>query len=151
MVLAVLALLTALATADPIGLNELLTGLGAHLEWDPMRQVARLSLGDSEVVFKVGARSFILDQSRRVTMEAAFREDGAVMLPRETALALSTHLTGELAEAGSPRVAVVMIDPGHGGKDPGAIGRHKAGDSVLEIREKDIVLDVSIRLRDLLA
>jgi len=35
---------------------------------------------------------------------------------------------------------VVVIDPGHGGKDPGAIGKTK-------IYEKDIVLDVGLRLK----
>jgi N-acetylmuramoyl-L-alanine amidase len=38
---------------------------------------------------------------------------------------------------------VVMIDPGHGGKDPGAIGRHGT-------YEKDITLDVSKRIAELL-
>ncbi|MDR1671899.1 MAG: N-acetylmuramoyl-L-alanine amidase [Bacteroidales bacterium] len=33
----------------------------------------------------------------------------------------------------------VVIDPGHGGKDPGTIGR------LLKVREKDIVLDVSLQ------
>jgi N-acetylmuramoyl-L-alanine amidase len=37
----------------------------------------------------------------------------------------------------------IVIDPGHGGKDPGCIGRKGA-------REKDIVLDVSARLKKLL-
>ena len=37
----------------------------------------------------------------------------------------------------------VLIDPGHGGKDPGAISRHG-------LEEKDVVLDVSLRLKKLL-
>lgn len=42
------------------------------------------------------------------------------------------------------RDLVVAIDPGHGGKDPGAIGR-------LGTREKDIVLNIGLQLRDLIA
>ncbi len=38
---------------------------------------------------------------------------------------------------------VVVIDPGHGGPDPGAIGRGG-------IREKDVVLDISLRLTEIL-
>ena len=37
----------------------------------------------------------------------------------------------------------VVIDPGHGGKDPGCIGKNK-------LQEKEIVLDVSLRLKKLL-
>ena len=39
---------------------------------------------------------------------------------------------------------IIVIDPGHGGKDPGALGRKGT-------REKDIVLKISEQLRDLLA
>ncbi|MCK9451439.1 MAG: N-acetylmuramoyl-L-alanine amidase [Bacteroidales bacterium] len=45
-------------------------------------------------------------------------------------------LPGEtLAQRGS-KIRTVVIDPGHGGKDPGAIGRR--------VKEKDIVLDVAL-------
>lgn len=42
-----------------------------------------------------------------------------------------------------PRVRV-MIDPGHGGKDPGAIGR-------TGLREKDVVLDIARKIREKLS
>ncbi len=38
---------------------------------------------------------------------------------------------------------IIVLDPGHGGKDPGALGRKGT-------REKDIVLKISTHLRDLL-
>jgi N-acetylmuramoyl-L-alanine amidase len=38
-------------------------------------------------------------------------------------------------------VQTIVIDPGHGGRDPGAIGSHGT-------REKDIVLDIALKLRD---
>jgi len=41
------------------------------------------------------------------------------------------------------RLATIVIDPGHGGEDPGALGR-------LGSREKDITLTISKRLKDLI-
>jgi N-acetylmuramoyl-L-alanine amidase len=38
-------------------------------------------------------------------------------------------------------IKTIVIDPGHGGRDPGAIGR-------LGAKEKEITLDVALRLRD---
>lgn len=43
----------------------------------------------------------------------------------------------------SHRPIIVMLDPGHGGEDPGAIGKHKT-------REKDIVLQIARRLSALI-
>lgn len=40
-------------------------------------------------------------------------------------------------------IKTVVIDPGHGGKDPGAIGANK-------VKEKDVVLAVSLKLGDLI-
>ncbi|MCW6633474.1 N-acetylmuramoyl-L-alanine amidase AmiC [Yersinia ruckeri] len=55
-------------------------------------------------------------------------------LPAETARA---------GKAGRDRPIVIMLDPGHGGEDPGAIGKNKT-------REKDIVLQIARRLRALI-
>ena len=43
-----------------------------------------------------------------------------------------------------PEIKTIVVDPGHGGRDPGAIGR-------TGIAEKDIVLKIGLKLRDLIA
>ncbi len=48
-----------------------------------------------------------------------------------------------ITPATSNQPVVIVLDPGHGGKDPGAIGLQKT-------QEKDIVLDVSKRAKELL-
>lgn len=40
-------------------------------------------------------------------------------------------------------IKLIVIDPGHGGKDPGAIGQHRTA-------EKDVTLQVGLKLRDLI-
>ncbi|MBJ7221924.1 MULTISPECIES: N-acetylmuramoyl-L-alanine amidase AmiC [unclassified Brenneria] len=49
----------------------------------------------------------------------------------------------QAGKAGRDRPLVIMLDPGHGGEDPGAIGKNKT-------REKDIVLQIARRLRALI-
>lgn len=51
--------------------------------------------------------------------------------------------TPQVGKAGRDRPIVIMLDPGHGGEDPGAIGRNKT-------REKDIVLQIARRLSALI-
>jgi len=50
---------------------------------------------------------------------------------------------GTVAQAQPMDVKTIVIDPGHGGKDPGAIGRNG-------LTEKDVVLDIGLRLRSLI-
>ena len=40
----------------------------------------------------------------------------------------------------------IVIDPGHGGRDPGAVAMHNG----VQIHESDVVLDISLQIRDLL-
>lgn len=46
-------------------------------------------------------------------------------------------------KAGRDRPVIIMIDPGHGGEDPGAIGKYNT-------REKDVVLKIGRRLKALI-
>lgn len=62
-------------------------------------------------------------------------------LPAETTNISKPVMT--LPNAGR-RAIVVIIDPGHGGKDPGTTGS-------LGVHEKDVVLAISLALRDILA
>ncbi len=62
-----------------------------------------------------------------------------------------TAQVGSLAQTGSSATAgyassrgVIVLDPGHGGGDPGCVNRS------LGLLEKDVTLDVALRLRDML-
>ncbi|MBC8948146.1 MULTISPECIES: N-acetylmuramoyl-L-alanine amidase AmiC [Xenorhabdus] len=59
---------------------------------------------------------------------------------------LEQHLpaqTRKPGKAGKDRPIVIMLDPGHGGEDSGAIGKYKT-------REKDVVLQIARRLQALI-
>jgi N-acetylmuramoyl-L-alanine amidase len=55
--------------------------------------------------------------------------------------AMLSRLDLPVADLFDLAVRTIVIDPGHGGSDPGAIGRHG-------LMEKDVTLDIARRLRD---
>jgi N-acetylmuramoyl-L-alanine amidase len=135
---------------EAVSLNNLITSLEAELEWEPVRDTARIIKGDKWIVFKIGSPYFLLGNDLHQTEEAFIRsENGSILIPEAIAAEIAGFLSVEtsLIAEDAPRIAVVLIDPGHGGRDPGAIGEHSGS---FTIREKDIVLNVSHRIRDLL-
>ena len=67
------------------------------------------------------------------------------LVPLDPLLALiqETEKTRPAQKRGVARLATIVIDPGHGGEDPGAIGRRGS-------REKDITLAIGKRLKALI-
>lgn len=81
----------------------------------------------------------------RIVLDLEKIEDfNTFILDNPVRLVVDIHGIGKIKK---PEVALtkrrIVIDPGHGGHDPGAIG--PSG-----LREKDIVLDIALRLKDIL-
>jgi len=109
------------------------SALTARVLWDAKR-------GRAVILSRVplyGARLQGPDLSCRITVRLQPAEENG-----NGSLAYGdTPVEEELREAKrSWRIDKIIIDPGHGGKDPGAVGRKKT-------REKDIALDIGLRLR----
>jgi N-acetylmuramoyl-L-alanine amidase len=78
--------------------------------------------------------------NRRHFLAIASGIAAGALLPTERALALEPVITAKQAQSTRLRDVIVCIDPGHGGRDPGAIGHHGT-------YEKNVVLDMGHRLR----
>ena len=63
------------------------------------------------------------------------------LLPFAACLLLAMSVPARAQENGKVVLRTVVIDPGHGGKDPGCVSRDR------KTYEKDIVLDVATRLK----
>lgn len=69
------------------------------------------------------------------------------IITMEDPIRLIIDINGQASVASNPEAPAkrrIVIDPGHGGHDPGAVGPNK-------LYEKDVVLDIALKLRKILA
>lgn len=85
---------------------------------------------------RAGSRSAVQDDPLLALLEDYNQGDLARSLP-------PASQAPRAGKAGRDRPIVIMLDPGHGGEDPGAIGKHHT-------REKDVVLKIARHLRTLI-
>jgi len=114
------------------------------LDWDLVSQRIELRKNGKSVVLRPNS-NFILVDGQAITLEHPVEyTNGAPYIPVGAAAFISEEIF-KLPAKPVPAVKwhtikTVVIDPGHGGKDPGAIGRYGT-------KEKDVVLDISRRLK----
>jgi N-acetylmuramoyl-L-alanine amidase len=117
---------------------------GGFIEWNPMAGRGTLVKDGERYTFTLHSGSIVYNYTERLPGGVYRGEGGSVYFDETAQKALSERI--KLRAEGAPSVAAILIDPGHGGKDPGAIGSHNIDGKELVVREKDIVLDVSKNL-----
>ncbi|MFH1269735.1 MAG: N-acetylmuramoyl-L-alanine amidase [Candidatus Omnitrophota bacterium] len=121
-----------------------------HIAWryDPFTRTVNLSKGSHKINLMVGEKLVLVDDMPQYLKSPVDIYNGAIVLPYKFKEQVLDSLFKEYypqREVTVPaiRIKKVVIDAGHGGKDPGAIGRSG-------LREKDVNLDIARRLSKLL-
>lgn len=119
----------------------------AGISFDPLTSSGFIEQNGSFVSFVVDQPFIVLDWRNLKRVEAPYLSGGKLMLPA----GFTREVTGYFSMKNAPKkekysVATILVDPGHGGKDTGAIG--EVGE--LRLLEKDLTLEVSKRVVELL-
>lgn len=143
-------LLCSLALWANQGLSELLNQSGAVFYWDSLGQSGRFVKGDREVSFMVGSPYLMLDG--QIVWEPGIElREGELFFPTGGFNRITEHFTGTRPTgSGGYRVSVIVLDPGHGGRDWGAYSRYEVDGIPINLREKNINLDVGLRAAEIL-
>ena len=130
---------------------------GIEWEWDSVSRKIALKKNGRKVVLMVGSKYYYADERIRKLGSPVEIKNGNICIPlrfvkytlkrlfvqKKAARASTTKRNSEkkTAKTKKPsekryRIKKIVIDPGHGGRDPGAVGR-------TGLKEKDVVLDIS--------
>ncbi len=123
-------------------ITDVARNLEADLLWDSLSQTGILLKNGHQVQFRVGSDIAILDSVLLVSFGAPQNINGVVTVTQEFANSVKEYFSSAQPETFF-RIGAILIDPGHGGKDPGAIATHTINGKKINMQEKDIVLDVS--------
>jgi N-acetylmuramoyl-L-alanine amidase len=142
-------------TADNTAGIELVTAAtqwNAQLSYEPLTGTGYILRGQDLVRFKLGYPAYAVGTGRTLLAPAVYQSPGGLSLP-EDAFELLDRWFSEQDEDRASRftVAAILLDPGHGGKDPGAVGEFGTAKDHLRLYEKDVVLDIGLDVYDRLA
>jgi N-acetylmuramoyl-L-alanine amidase len=129
---------------------------GAGLSWDPFFGTGNITRLGHRAAFSTGAPGeqvpVLLDSREVLTISAPYIENGLLRFPESSVASLKRALDSSiLNEQLRYRIAAIVVDPGHGGKDPGAQGTHKINGRTVTLSEKDITLKSSLYLHSRLS
>ena len=115
--------------------------------WDHTSQVATLQFGGAQAQALVGSAVVLLDQETIHLSSPVKMVNSSVIVPADFKEKVidwlyNQHIKGK-EEYKYLNVRKVIIDAGHGGKDPGAIGLDG-------LQEKNVVLDIAQRMEKIL-
>ncbi len=134
------------AEEKALDLKTVLDTFNARLDWEPLTRSATLHSGGQRISFRIGdyGGASLFNGNTVVRGTQPWLYAGELRFPESWLASFSALISRSQQEhAEKFRVAAILIDPGHGGKDPGAIGSHTIAGKKLEIKEKDIALKVA--------
>ena len=133
-----------------VSVIELCKAHNINWQWDSFSGILVLNKDSNEAKILVGTHTAEIDRQKE-TINPSFRfHKGKIFAPvafRQRIIKEWIKIRPSVTKKAAPyfgyRIKKVVIDSGHGGKDPGAIGR-------TGVKEKSITLDIAKRLKRVL-
>jgi N-acetylmuramoyl-L-alanine amidase len=127
-----------------------------EFRWDPFFQEGSFTIGGHYGVFSTAIQAgtsgfFMLDNREIYPVPLPYMNSGELAFPEPFVQTVKEAFIQSIREDESHyRIAAIIIDPGHGGRDSGAASTHMINGKETRVLEKDIVLNASKQLRDML-
>jgi len=127
-----------------------------EFRWDPFFREGSFTIGGHYGTFSTAHSAgesgvFMVDNRDIYSIPLPYLNGGELVFPEPFVSTAKEAFTRSITEDSSfYRIAAIIIDPGHGGGDPGAASAHTINGKSLTVTEKNIVLRSSKYLQELL-
>ncbi len=128
-----------------ISLSEVAEKTQSNLYWDSMSSNGMLEKDGHFLNFSANNPLIIFDYNKVKAVAMPINYNGTIYADSDF-LTAAQELFKELPPEINFRIGAIIIDAGHGGKDPGAVGTHEIGGKTVTQYEKDICLHVAKEL-----
>lgn len=134
-----------------VSLEKLCKSYDVRYIWDSYIGTAKMEKGRNEIILRTGSNTILVNGAHKKMDRPAVLSSGEIYVPVSFVNKNFGSIVGpEAVEEAVPskviegsriyRIKTVVIDAGHGGKDPGATGRRS------HLREKNMTLSIAKKL-----
>lgn len=122
-------------------LNEKAAKSGMTLYWDTLSATGIIEKNGHQISFQAENPLCMLDSSALIITDAPVLKDGKLYVT-DGFISSAEEYFKSAGGADGFKIGAILIDPGHGGKDPGASGTFKVNGKTIKVQEKDVVLSI---------
>ena len=145
-IISLLLLAVNLFAVNDISLLEKSKNSGMTIYWDSLSETGMIEKNGHQLSFRNGEGLVLLDSIRVMITDAPELRDNQIYVSKKF-LDDSEEFFNQKSELPF-KVGAILIDAGHGGKDPGALKTYKINGKNVTIQEKDITLKVAKMLAE---
>ncbi len=145
-VISIIFLCVSVFAANDIDLLENGKKTGMTIYWDSLSESGMIEKNGHQLSFRNGEKMVLLDSIKMMITDAPELRNNQLYVSKKF-LDDSEEFFNQKSELPF-KVGAILIDAGHGGKDPGALKTYKINGKNVTIQEKDITLKVAKMLAE---
>lgn len=139
-----------LFSAEKLNLIDNAQKAGISVYWDSMSRSGILEKNGKQLSFQIDQNIVLKDCKTLVLWDAPSVENGILVVSKQFMNNAESFFKTKQTDSEMYKIEAILIDPGHGGKDPGAQAVQTIDGKKVTVREKDITLSVGKYLYDML-